>query len=132
MSPVACWYDRPSWGSRSGGTTTASQKEEESWDMDWRVTTVASAHFNQIQIRRTRHGDVARSDNHAFGSSRSDLDVSSLRRFRTASKYSTTHSTCAVGYEGNGSLRKARVCQPCWEHQGPPRLLDPQAGGRAR
>src|SRR5258707_15742469 len=97
-----------------------------------RPMTVPSALLEQIQIRRTRHGDVVRSDNHAFGSSRSDLDVSSLHKFGTAPKYSTTHSTCAVGYEGDESLCKARVCQPGWEHQGPLRLLDPQAVGRAR
>src|SRR5216684_4795019 len=100
--------------------------------MDWRVTPVASAHFDQIQIRRTRHGDVARSDNHAFGPSRSDLDVSPLHGFGTAPKYSTTHSTCAVGNEGDGSLCQTRVCQPGWEHQGPRGLLDPPAGGRPR
>src|SRR2546426_12600007 len=87
------------------GFEQGEPREGETWDMDWRVTTVASAHFSQIQIRRTRHGDVERSDNHAFGSSRSDLDVSSLHRFGTAPKYSTTHATCAVSYEGNRSLR---------------------------
>src|SRR5436309_5955038 len=64
--------------------------------------------------------------------SRSDPGVASRHAFGTAPKYPTTHATCAVGNEGNGSLYQTRVCQPIWEHQGPRRLLDPQAGGRAR
>src|SRR6266403_6155873 len=97
-----------------------------------RPMTVPSAPLEQIQIRRTRHGDVVRSDNHAFGSSRSDHGFASRHAFGTAPKYPTTHATCAVGNEGNGSLRQTRVCQPGWEHQGPRRLLDPHAGGPAR
>src|SRR5260370_6195729 len=97
-----------------------------------RPMTVPSAPLEQIQIRRTRHSGVARSDNHAFGSSRSDHGFASRHAFGTAPKYPTTHTTCAVDDEGDGSLCKARVCQPGWEHQGPLRLLDPQAGGRAR
>src|SRR5436190_16346001 len=63
---------------------------------------------------------------------RSDPGVASRHAFATAPKHPATHATCAVGNEGNGSLRQTRVCQPGWEHQGPRRLLDPQAGGRAR
>src|SRR6266436_4834268 len=58
--------------------------------------------------------------------------VASRQAFGTAPKYPATHATCAVGNEGNGSLCQTRVCQPGWEHQGPRRLLDPHAGGRAR
>src|SRR6266581_2684862 len=64
--------------------------------------------------------------------SRSDPGVASHHAFATAPKYPTTHATCAVGNEGNGSVCQTRVCQPGWKHQGPRRLLDPHAGGRAR
>src|SRR2546422_2843567 len=64
--------------------------------------------------------------------SRSDPGIGSRHAFETAPKYPTTHATCAAGNEGNGSLCQTRVCQPCWEHQGPRRLLGPHAGGRAR
>src|SRR2546427_11622890 len=66
------------------------------------------------------------------GTSRSDPGVASRHAFATAPKNPTTHATGAVGNEGNGSLCQTRVCQPGWEHQGPRRLLDPHAGGRAR
>src|SRR5260370_16745493 len=69
--------------------------------------TVPSGLLEQIQIRRTRHSDVARSDNHAFGSSRSDHGFASRHAFGTAPKYPTTHTTCAVDDEGDGSLCKA-------------------------
>src|SRR5947208_17148014 len=50
--------------------------------------------------------------------SRSDPGVASRHKFGTASKYPTTHATCEIGNEGNGSLCQTIVCQPVWEHQG--------------
>src|SRR5213596_2616932 len=44
--------------------------------------------------------------------SRSDPRVASRHASATAPKYATTHATCAVGNEGNGSLCQTRVCQP--------------------
>src|SRR2546426_1513230 len=64
--------------------------------------------------------------------SRSDPGVASRHAFGTAQKYPTPHATSAVGNEGHGSLCQTRVCQPGWKHQGPPRVLDPPTGGRAR
>src|SRR6266699_39987 len=64
--------------------------------------------------------------------SRSHSGIASRHAFGTAPKYAATHATRAVGDEADGSIRQARVCQPGREHQGPRRLLDPHAGGRAR
>src|SRR5206468_3804510 len=66
------------------------------------------------------------------GTSRSDPGVASCHAFETAPKYPATHATRAFGNGGNGSVCQTRVFQPGWKHQGPRRLLDPQAGGRAR
>src|SRR5216117_3506986 len=49
-----------------------------------------------------------------------------------APTYATTHPACAIGHEGNGPIREARIRQSDREHQGPHRLLDPETGGRAR
>src|SRR5213592_3895239 len=58
--------------------------------------------------------------------------IASRHALATAAKYPATHTACAAGNGGDESLCQARVCQPGREHQGPRRLLDPQAGGRAR
>src|SRR6266704_2871395 len=58
--------------------------------------------------------------------------ISSRHAPGTAAKYPATHTACAAGNGGHESLCQTRVCQPGREHQGPRRLLDSQAGGRAR
>src|SRR5437867_11167330 len=82
--------------------------------------------------RDTHDGDRIRPRNKKRETSRPDPGVASRHAFGTAPKYSATHATRAVGDEADGSIRQARVCQPGREHQGPRRLLDPQAGGGAR
>src|ERR1044072_3503294 len=58
--------------------------------------------------------------------------IASRHALGTAAKYPATHTACAVGNGGHESLCQTRVCQPGREHQGPRRLLDPEARRRAR